>query len=518
MLSNDTLLVGDVLRQHAQNYPEKEAIIFEEKRFTYKTYNERVNKLANGLLNLGLKKGDGFAILLFNCSEYMEAYFAAHKAGFVLVPVNYNLKAQEIKYILNNSEAKVLLTSDDFIDTIAPVLDQFEHIERLILLGTKYFENMVPYDGLLANSSANEPETKLKETDPNVIMYTSGTTGLPKGAVRSHRANVLTFMYCSLEYGFSPEDKIICSGPLYHGGPWGFSHMHLYIGATLVIEKKFDAAKVLKAIEQEKITTAFFVPTMFNMMMQLPEKKLDSFDISSVRVLVAAAAPLHTKTKEWILNYFSDAKLFESYGATELGICTSLRHVDQLKKIRCVGKPVLGYEIALFDDNFNQVPHGEPGVIYTTGPCMCDGYYNNKQATRESSYGKWFSVGDIMKSDEQGYLYVIDRKSDMVISGGVNIYPAEIDNAIMTHPKVVDCAVIGIPNEKWGESLMAVIVLKKGEKCTDEEIIQYCKDNIANYKKPKYVQFVNELPRNPSGKILKRVLRDQYWKHQEQKV
>ena len=518
MLLKDTLLVGDTLRQHAQKYPTKEAIIFEDKRMTYGEYNERVNRLANGLMGLGLKKGDKVSILLSNKPEYMDAYFAIHKTGFVAVPINYNLKADEIQYIVNNSESKALITSVEFLERVEPVMKQFEQVKHYILLGNEKCPNMIPYEELLARSSTAEPEVELKEADHNLIMYTSGTTGFPKGAVRSHRANTLLYMYSCIEFGFTEEDKIISVGPLYHGGPCFFNHMHLYIGATVLIREKFDAADTLRTIGEEKITTAFFVPTMYNMMMQLPKKELDSYDVSSMRVLTSGAAPLHTKTKEWILDYFKNANLSEVYGATETGICTNLKHRDQRRKLRCVGQPIFGYEMTLLDEEGKPAPHGEPGILYATGPCMLDGYYKNPRATDDNSRGKWFTVGDVLRMDEEGYYYVVDRKSDMVISGGVNIYPVEIDNGIMAHPKVVDCAVIGVPDEKWGESLKAIVVLKDGETCTEQEIMDHCKDRLASYKKPKSVDFVAELPRNPSGKILKRVLREQYWRDQESRV
>ncbi|MBI2877015.1 MAG: AMP-binding protein, partial [Candidatus Tectomicrobia bacterium] len=297
-----------------------------------------------------------------------------------------------------------------------------------------------------------------------------------------------------------------------------FNHMHIYIGGTVLIKDKFEARDALKTIQDEKVTTGFIVPTMYNLMMTLPQEELKSYDVSSMRVIISAAAPLHTKTKEWILDYFSNASLSEAYGATELGICTNLKHRDQRRKIRCVGQGVFGYEMKLLDEDGNPVKQGEPGILYATGPCMLDGYYKNPKATEENSAGPWFTVGDIVKEDEEGYYYVVDRKSDMVISGGVNIYPVEIDNCLMSHPKVADVAVIGVPDELWGESLKAFVVLRPGETCTAEELIEHCRQNLAPYKKPKSVDFVPELPRNPSGKILKRVLRDQFWKGQESGV
>ena len=511
MLLMDTLLVGATLRQHAQKYPDKEAIIFEDKRLTYKEYNERVNRLSNSLFNLGLKKGDRVGILLHNCSEYMEAYFAINKTGIVGVPINYNLQSDEIEYILNHSGAAGLITGPEFLERLGAIQPKLEHLKHCVFVGQGCPSNMSPYEQFLSSASPDEPEVDLKESDPNMIMYTSGTTGFPKGAMRSQRANTLVYMYSSLEFAFTEEDKTISLGPLYHAGPGFFNHMHIYIGGTVLIKDKFEAHDALATIQKEKITTGFIVPTMYNLMMQLSEEELKSYDVSSLRVIISAAAPLHTKTKDWILDYFTNGKLSEAYGATELGICTNLKHRDQRRKIRCVGQSVFGYEMKLMDEEGNPVKQGDPGMLYATGPCMLDGYYKNDKATEENSIGEWFTCGDICKEDEEGYYYVVDRKSDMVISGGVNIYPVEIDNCIMSHPKVADVAVIGIPDELWGESLHAFVVVKEGETCTEEEIVEHCKQNLAAYKKPKSIEFLPELPRNPSGKILKRILREPFW-------
>lgn len=518
MLLMDTLLVGATLRQHASKYPNKEAVIYKDKRLTYKEFNERVNQLSNGLSRLGLKKGDRVGILLMNCSEYMEAYFAVDKTGVVGVPINYNLQSDEIKYVLNHSESKGLIAGPEFLERLGAVQSDLEYLKDCVFVGQNCPSGMTPYEQLLASASSDEPQVKLAESDPNMIMYTSGTTGFPKGAMRSQRANTLLYMYSSIEFGFTEEDKTISLGPLYHAGPGFFNHMHIYVGGSVLIKDKFEARDALKTIQDEKITTGFIVPTMYNLMMALPEDELKKYDVSSLRVVISAAAPLHTKTKEWILDYFPHASLSEAYGATELGICTNLKHRDQRRKIRSVGQSVFGYEMKLMDEEGNPTKPGEPGVLYATGPCMLDGYYKNPKATEENSVGEWFTVGDIVKEDEEGYYYVVDRKSDMVISGGVNIYPIEIDNCIMSHPKVADVAVIGVPDELWGESLKAFVVVKEGETCTEEDIVEHCKKNLAHYKKPKTVEFLPELPRNPSGKILKRILRDQYWKGQEQGV
>ncbi|MBI2875481.1 MAG: AMP-binding protein, partial [Candidatus Tectomicrobia bacterium] len=297
MLLTNTLLVGDTLRQHAQKYPNKPAVIFKDKRISYRQFNERVNRLSNALFGLGLKKGERLGILLMNCSEYMEAYFAVNKTGLVGVPINYNLKSDEIKYILNHSEATGLITGPEFLERLGAVSSELQHLKQCVFVGKDTPANMHPYEQLLASGSPEEPTVDLNEADPNMIMYTSGTTGFPKGAMRSHRANTLLYMYSCIEFGFTEEDITISCGPLYHAGPGFFNHMHIYIGGTVLIKDKFEARDALKTIQDDKVTTGFIVPTMYNLMMQLPEEELKSYDVSSMRVVISAAAPLHTKTK-----------------------------------------------------------------------------------------------------------------------------------------------------------------------------------------------------------------------------
>ncbi len=259
-------------------------------------------------------------------------------------------------------------------------------------------------------------------------------------------------------------------------------------------------------------------PTMFTLILSLPHEERAKYDVSSVRCIISAAAPLHTKTKEEILDYFKGADLHEFYGATETGIVTNLRPRDQRRKIRCVGQPFFGADIKLLDAEGREVGPGEVGEIYAATPFLLQEYYKRSEATEKGTHGNYFSVGDMARCDEEGYYYIVDRMQDMIISGGSNIYPAEIEEVLHSHPKIQEAAVIGVPDEKWGESVKAIVVLKPGESASEKDIIEYCKENAADYKKPRSVDFVDDLPRNPSGKILKRIIRKQYWGEQDFQV
>jgi acyl-CoA synthetase (AMP-forming)/AMP-acid ligase II len=294
--------------------------------------------------------------------------------------------------------------------------------------------------------------------------------------------------------------------------------VYLYIGATVVLMKKADPLEVLKLIHDEKITQSLIVPTLSNFILNLPEEEKSNRDLSSFRTLISATAPLLTKTKRDLLNFFKNTELYELYSASELGMVTTLRPEDQMRKTRCCGKPFIGVEIKLLDEEGKEVPIGEPGELYMKGFNTFKEYYKDQKNTENSRKGEWVSVGDIASMDDEGYYYIVDRKKDMVCSGGVCIYPSEIDDVIQQHPSVLEVAVIGVPDETWGESLKALVVLKSGEKTTEEEIIKFCKNKLSRFKIPRRIEFIPSLPKSASGKILKAELRSKHWKGHEVKV
>lgn len=512
------LVLGEELRVAAIKNPNKEAIIYGDRRITFSALDKRTNRLANALIKCNFKKEDRAAILLHNCSEVLEIYFGLAKAGIVAVPLTYRAMDKDLGYMLDHSGVKILFCGEEFEQIIKRVRPNLTHIEKIVIIGDKDIGETENYETFLTLGDENKSEIDVYETDPLWITYTAGTTGLPKGCLSCHRGWVLQMYLVATDYGLKETDVHLTTGPLYHVAPFWSALQTICLCGTVVVMREFDPLGALKLIEKEKISQLFMVPTMLNLILNLPGDEKKSIDTSSLRVLSVGAAPLLTKTKEEILKYFKHVNIFEFYAASELGMITTLRPEDQMRKIRCCGKPFIGVEIKLFDDDGKEVAPGEVGELYMHGYNLFKEYLKDPEATAGSRRGKWITVGDMARIDEEGYYYIVDRKKDLVISGGVNIYPIEIDEVIQKHPKVLEVAVIGIPNEVWGESLKAVVVLKKGVEASEKEIIDYCKEKLPKYKVPQSCEFMTELPKSPVGKILKKVLREKYWKNQEAMV
>ena len=511
---------GSFIEASARKYPDRTALICEEKVLTYRELNERANRLANALLKCGLRKGDKVSLYLENCIEYYETIFAVSKIGVVWIPVGFRLTSQEMKYIVDNSDSVALIFSEALLGNVEEAKKDLNKIalDRFIMVGGKVTEDIVAYNDFIATGETVNPSIVVNDEDDYYIAYTAGTTGAPKGALFDNRTRMTSVLVIAVEYGFKSEDCHLVAGPLYHAAPWIFGFIHLFLGAQVVLMRHFEPVAALQLIKKHKITTTFMVPTMYNMILNLPEEKMTGIDLSSVRVLISAAAPLPTKTKEGIIKLFKNAGLHEFYGSTEIGVVSNLRPEDQLRKTRSVGPAIYLNEFKIFNNNGEELPIGEQGTIYMRGPTLLKEYYKNPEATKKAYLGPWFSNMDVGRLDEEGYLYIMDRKADMVISGGVNIYPAEIEDLLITHPKVLEVAVIGIPDEKWGESLLAVIVPKEGMKVTLDEIKSFCEGKIAKFKIPQFVENVGELPKSPAGKVLKRIIREPYWKDSEAQV
>jgi acyl-CoA synthetase (AMP-forming)/AMP-acid ligase II len=512
------LILGDGLRLNALKCPEREALVYQDRRFSYRELNERVNRLANALIVRGFSKGDKIALLLHNCNENLEIFLGLAKTGIVSVPMTYRAIGKDLVYMINHSDAKGFIFGEEFEEIVQAIKPEIRGVREFWAVGRKNPPWAANYEDLLLSGSDLEPGVSVQETDPIWIAYTSGTTGVPKGVVGSHRGWVLQISLSAMELKIYEDDTFLNTGPLYHVAPYWSCLSILYLGGKVVVMREFDSVAALRLIEQEKITVASMVPTMFNRILNLPEKEKRKWDLRSLRVVKVGTAPLLTKTKEEILKFFSSAHLYEFYAATELGQVTILKPEDQMRKVRCCGKPFPGVEIKLLNDEGKEVTTGEVGELFMQGFNTFDEYYKNPEATKASRRGEWISVGDMARMDEEGYYYIVDRKKDMVISGGVNIYPVEIDEVIQKHPKVLEVAVVGVPDEVWGESLKAVVVLKETGGATEEEIRKFCEGKLAKYKIPRSVEFVSSLPKTPSGKIQKSIIRAQYWKDQEVKV
>lgn len=504
------------LRCNARNRPDKVALVYGDKQFTYRDLNHRVNRLGNGLMSLGLEKGEKVIILLYNCNEAIEITYASSKIGTTYIPLNYKLVAKEIQYIVNHSDAKAFILGEEFIDTVESIRGDIPKVEHFIVVGDKVPEGMISYDGLMEQSTDEEPKVSVLQSDYPYILYTSGTTGDPKGCCRTHRAVISQLLHMAIDYGFGFNDRYLNVGPLYHGAPMLQTRTNLNVGGTVHIMRSFEPELTLKIIEREKITNTFWVPTMSYEILNVPGR--EGYDLSSLRVLISAGAPLPLETKRGLLGFLKGVEFYEYYGAIEIGTATLLTPEDQLRKPGSVGRPVIGFDVLLLDDMGNEVPVGEVGEIYCTGYAQMNEYYKMPDQMRSAFRGDFLTVGDLGRFDEDGFLYIVDRKKDMIVSGGVNIFPVEIEDVLHCNQKIKDVAVIGVPDDKWGEAVKAIVVPKEGEEITEAEVIGFCEDKIARYKKPKSVDFIEEMPRNPSGKILKRILRDPFWEGRERKV
>ncbi|MDY6966014.1 MAG: AMP-binding protein [Halobacteriota archaeon] len=517
---------GDLFLSDLDKYSDRTAIIFGEKRFTYQEFKERINRLNNGLYDLGIKSGDHIAALLGNSNAFAEVIYGTGLAGITTTPINWHLKGNEIEYIVNNSDSKAIIMDEEFLEKVMPVISEFEYVENSIVVGDNVPEGMLSYEELLAKSSADEIEDV--EGSGGFMLYTSGTTGRPKGAHTTVTENAsslsasdaadFVLMLDNFFYGFDFHKTTnihLIAGPLYHAAPLLFAGVTIGLGGTLVMMRKFDAKKALETIEREKISTAFMAPILLKRILDVPDK--EKFGVSSMKVIICAAAPCPAEIKKEINDYFGPV-FYEFYGSTDAGINTILRPKHYLRdpeKYGSVGKVAPGNMIRIIGDDGKEAPVGEAGDLYLTNSMVRFlEYYKDPEKTKNSFFDidnmRYFIEGEIASVDSDGFFYILDRKKDMIISGGVNVYPAEIEEVIHLHPSVLDVAIIGVPDPDWGEAVKAFVVLKEGLDATDDEIIKFCDERLAGYKRPKYVDFISDIPRHPDGKLLKRELKEMY--------
>jgi len=457
-----------------------------------------------------VRKGDKVAVQLFNSNHVAEIFFATAKIGAVFTPINFRFTDEEAFYILDHSDAPFFIYGEEFSDSVERIRPRVKNVEVYISVSQSISPPALNYEELLTDSAVNEPNVSISARDECQLMYTSGTTGRPKGAVLTH-GNILWNLVNTIIGREEREGEIsLVIGPLYHTAALNNHFIsRVALAGTSILIKDFDPKRVMNIIKKEKVSVISGAPTMYHLLLSLP---YEEYDTKSITKCTTGASILPNETKERLMKLFPNIDgVYDVYGCTEASPSIAiLKARDSLRKRECVGPPVPFLEVRIVDDRDREVPVGEVGELVCRGPNVMKGYYKDRKATKEALKGGWLHTGDLGRMDEEGYVCIVDRKKDMIVSGGENIYPREIEELLYHHPKIRDVAIIGVPNPIWGELVKAFVVLKDGEMMREEEVIEYCKSHLASYKKPKFVEFVESLPRNPSGKVLKTELRERY--------
>jgi len=499
----------DILAHHADTHPDAPALIEYGRRLTWRDYVEARNRLAHALADLGLATGEHVVLYAHNSLEVLLASAAARALGLIPVPMNHRLTAEEVAYILDDSDAVAVFASDAFVPMLERVRGGAPKVRHFVLLGAERRPWARHLDDLVA--AGRPAPVAAADGLGGSMIYTAGTTGKPKGALRRASDPATLLPRVAALNCVAPDDVHLVAGPLYHSAPGGFALYAHMLGQTVVVMRKFDAEEALRTIEQHRCTTTFMAPTLLKRLVDLPAATRARHDVSSMRSIVMAAAPCPMRVKEEILAWFGPV-LYEFYGSTELGVNTVLAPPDMLRKPHSCGRAAPGIELTVLDDDGRPRPAGQPGELHVRrDPGMFEGYYKKEAATRETARGEWLSVGDVAWIDDDGFVYICDRKRDMIISGGVNIYPAEIEDVLHRHPAVEDAAVFGVPDAEWGERVHAAVQPRAGASLAAAEVIDFCRRHLADYKTPREVSFHDDFPRDTAGKLVKRLLREPYW-------
>jgi fatty-acyl-CoA synthase len=500
------------LMYQAAAHPEREAIVeYASDGVRRMTWGEMVatgNRLGNALIARGVTSGSRVAMMLPNCIEMLVAQQTLARLGATAVQIGYRLKPAEIAYILDNAAPVATIVHADYLAAMREARAAGKGGALIACGGDITGNDVVDWDDALAAASPELPPRTPRGDGAGMIVYTSGTTGKPKGANRSYRKTGLESVAdMVLRVGMRADDRHLVVCPLYHSMAPAFVAILMAMGATMVLLDPFEPETCLEVIQRERVTCSLMVPTMLIRIAALPAETLAKYDTSSMRWVMSGAAPLTTEAARRFMDRLGPI-LWNFYGATETGLVTLAGPSDHLARPGTIGRALRGNEIRLLDDRGEPVPIGGVGELYARNPTLISGYHGNPDATRSSQRNGFFSVGDCGRVDADGYYFLESRKTDMVISGGVNIYPREIEDHLSTHPSILEAAVIGVPDPEWGETLRAFVVLRDGARLTEPEVIEFCRKELADFKRPRKVTFMAELPRNPTGKILKRELRD----------
>ncbi|MGH9307095.1 MAG: class I adenylate-forming enzyme family protein [Acidimicrobiales bacterium] len=514
----------DILASYALAFGDKPALIEDRAerqiRWTFAQLDSMSNRLANVLAHLGVVPGDKVVWCGPNSAEIVTAMHAIRKVGATAVPLNYRLSPDEAAYVIDNCDAGLIYIDAEYAPLLSSIRDGLARLKHVVVFGGPAPAGCLDGDALVAKADSSAPPQPAGEGGgPATMIYTSGTTGHPKGALRRGGGDPTQVAALIAHVGYSSDDIYLTTGPLYHSGPGGFMTIAHALGNTVVVQRKFEAEDWLRLIASHRVTSTFSAPATIRLACNLAPEVKARYDRSSMRVMIANAAPWPMALKQAYLADFPAESLWEVYGSTELGVDAVLAPPDQLRKPGSCGLPAPGVELMLLDDDGAEIAaSGVPGELFVRSKSVFSTYYKAEEKYQAGRHGEFHSVGDIAYRDEEGYYYICDRKSDMIISGGMNVYPAEIEAVIEAHPDVFEVAVFGIPSQDWGEAVHAVVVAQPTKVVSEQEVTNFAREHLAGYKVPKSVSFMDELPRTGSGKTLKRVLREPYWKDQERGV
>lgn len=515
------MIIPDYVERHASLDPEKTALIFEKRQCSYLELQERVYRLANGLIKLGLKEGERVAVLAENCLEFLEIYLGVAKAEGVVAPLNYRLLPKDIVFLINYVRPEFLIMGANYVDMIRSVKDEIGEVKHFVTMESRD-EAMINYDELLAQSPTGNPGIKTGMEDLFCLLFTGGTTGLPKGAMLTHRNLYNTALSFIVETGLTYGDVHLVLTPLFHpAGLWPI-FMNMMLGNTQVVLKRVDVNLVVEAIEKWKVTYSMWMSSLVGSILIHPEVVGKRRDLSSLRLINTGGSPLPTVLTKGLIDTFG-CTVTNGGGQTEAGIFSSMKyneHIDSHpERMASAGRPIItNMEFKIVDEKDRDLPPEVVGELVVRGDSVMKGYWDMPDETALSLRGGWQHTGELCKVDKDGFLYYVDRKKDMIKSGGENVYSKEVEEVLYAYPDILEAAVIGVPDEKWGEMVQALVVLKEGKVTTQKDIIAFCKRELAGFKCPKSIEFLESLPKTGVGKIAKNVLREKYWRGFEKRV
>lgn len=517
--------VGMLIDKAVAKHKEKIAVKMRERDITYDKLGEMINRFANTLLNLGLKKGDRMIILMWNAIEYFYADYGSAKVGVVKVPLNHMLAKGDVDFRVGDSNAVVAVVDESFLPWLLELQPKHPQMRDIICITNnpkRLPSGVHDFYTLLEQASPENPKVKVGNDDLLALMYTGGTTGISKGVMHTHKSYISIVYSIIVEWDIAWNEIMLIMTPLPHAT--GFIIPPCFLkGGKVILTKGFDPLEMCQTVQEEKVTWTWMVPTMIYVLLDYPDR--EKYDLSSLHTVVYGGAPISPDRLRQAVVEFGPIFL-QAYAqmevATQTSVLTKQEHIDALERypqwLKSCGRPTIMSQVRLVNDDDNDVPVGEVGEIIVRGPHMMRGYWKREEETQETIKGGWIYTGDMAWKDEDGFLYIVDRKKDMIISGGMNVYSAEVEFALLQHSSVSQTAVIGVPDEKWGEAIKAVVVLKRDTTATEEEIMAFCRDHLSAYKRPKSIDFVDHLPITPYGKVDKKVLRTKYWAGQERAV